>query len=292
MATVQSIAEKNNSTVIDRSVAVPNSTIRERSDRAVNEFGQTQIKGGTSLNDGFFQSIINGYSNLVNTPLALSLIILGVMGLLLESVGNQNGPLERLLAACLSKADTSSGLVKGLSLLIANIVKFLVPHKVLFFSSLMFWGPYAAKPSKNNLWISSVSTVLIALFDFPALELIAIGQLYLCYTQVRNPKYRVLLFLITVVCFFIGTELLKELHTAKPSGTMQGGGSAQPNVAPMKPPTAVHNSHGGALNDLPLVDPLVDELANTGESLKRIVRNNRAGSTTPTPTTKRGAYNR
>lgn len=264
MATVQAVSERANSTVIDRTVSVPNSTTGERSERAVNEFGQAQIKGGTTLSDGFFQSIINGYSNLVNSPLALFLMVFGVVGLLLDATDNDHGPLERLLAMCVAKSKTA-GFIGGFASLLAKIISLLIPVKLAVFAFTMFWSPYMAKPSKNNMYISVAGSAFSVLSTFPPVELVLLGQVYFCYTQVRNPKYKFIIILVGLFCFIIGADLLKEIYSgpsAEHKKKRDGGG---PAVTPNHLPTN------------PVVSPGIDPVALPGTpevtTVKRVIRN-------------------
>lgn len=211
MASVQSIAEKNNSTVIDRSIAKPNATLRERSDRAVNEFGQVQIKGGTTLDDGFFQSVMNGYANLVNSPLALVAMVVGILGLILE-VAQAHGPLQRAANLSATKLNSEAGTTRIIHSFLHLVFKVAAPHSKFLYSAALIWSPYIAKPSKNNMIVSGILSVLVAIHTFPAYDVIFVAQGYLLYTQVRNPKYRLFIFVVVLVLFFIGSEMLKELY--------------------------------------------------------------------------------
>lgn len=210
MATVQQIRDSVDNTIVDRSAPKPNTVNKERSEAAVNQFGQQLIRGGSVLGAGFFDSIITAYSNAVNSPVALMLMVLGVVGLITE-YHSVNGPLERMLAMC-NKHIMDAGVLAQFCKFFAKLLTVLIPVKIFVFTTAMFGSVYIAKPSKRNMIIGCVAVPLFTIIDIGAIELVLAAQTVFLESQLRNPTHKLLMWILLIFVFILGSGFITDIY--------------------------------------------------------------------------------
>lgn len=194
--------------------------------KTYNEAGVQTVKGGSEIGAGFFDAVTSAYTNLVNKPIALILIIVATLGLLSLNHGTLT-PLDTMYNSALNKsntADTPNG-VRSIAAGFAWILSLVIEYQNLLLPGIFFGGIYISKPSENNAWLCASLTVITWLSRFNHLELVALGHLTILFTQVREPIYRLSILLFAVVTVIIGfthmsgyVGLSKLTAVASPSG--------------------------------------------------------------------------
>lgn len=94
---------------------------------------------------------------------------------------------------------------------------------------MVFGACYIAKPSTNNAYSSAILMFTCWFGDFTGIQVFAIAQLYLLFTQMRDPSYRYLIAIIALVTGILGfthTSQLVNLSGLKSVTANGGGGSS------------------------------------------------------------------
>lgn len=198
-----------------RSVFLPQEDGRTKTLNATT--GVQVIKGGQNIDESIVDAITASYANLVNSPVVATVMVILLIAGLAES-NNANGPFEVIQHALESiVADvTESVFVRNSASIVLFLVNILVKFKLRFICVGLFWIPYFAKPSNNNMHISVLLTALAIFRRTDIISDILLSQVYFLYTQVRTPRVRMILMIVGVIVFVIGVANVKEF--VKPSG--------------------------------------------------------------------------
>lgn len=202
--------------------------------RVSNSAGVQTIKGGTYIGQGFFDQCQNAYTNLVNNQLALIMFVVGCLGCI-SLYHSTLTPIDLTHNALLTSAnDTSNSYaLRSISAFLAYLFNLLLTYQTMIFPMLVFGGCYVAKPSTNNAYSASLLILTCWLGSFSGIQIFAIGQLYLLFTQLRDPTYRYLIALAALVSGVLGFQHTAQLVnlaglkavTAGSGGTPGGGGT-------------------------------------------------------------------
>lgn len=173
--------------------------------RTFNEAGIQTVKGGSEIGAGFFDSVTTSYTNLVNSPIALILIIVATLGLL--SLDNSAlTPLDTMYNAALNKSntDTAPYAIRSISAGYAWLLSIIIAFQDFLLPAIFFGGIYIAKPSSNNAWLCSTLTLICWISRMDHLEVAALGHLTILFTQIRDPIYKLGILLFALVTIIIG----------------------------------------------------------------------------------------
>jgi hypothetical protein len=175
--------------------------------RLVNNRGIQVIKGGQTVDQGFFSGIVAAYANLVNNPVVL---ILGAFLLFIYiAEEGQDGPLkilDNILKDLNGKA--TAGWEKGLLSLLIKLVAFLIKYKIQFVQLGFAWLPYLVKPSNNSLYLSIVHSLLIFLMrHWNHLLFILLSQSHFIFVSLRRPLHKLFIIVLTIVFLFVEVEI-------------------------------------------------------------------------------------
>nr|QTW97852.1 hypothetical protein [Riboviria sp.]UUG74083.1 MAG: hypothetical protein [XiangYun hepe-virga-like virus 5] len=204
------VDETLESRIVQRDAVRPNATLPEHSERALNKFGQTYIKGGSALGEGFLDSIITAYSNLTASPFAVVVMVIGALGLLaLHNL--THGPLELLAIKLADHNHELSAAHKSFNSFVLIVVTNLLKIRVAVYTSMLFSGPYIAKPSRRSLVMAVLLSLTLILVSFTTFEVLALSQLFLLETQLRNPRHKAVIWLISFILILIGFHMFSKL---------------------------------------------------------------------------------
>lgn len=171
--------------------------------RTINAAGQQVIKGGSTVDAGFFQSIQDAYANVTQNAPALIYTIFVVMVSAAE-IHEGEGMLENIAYALQEAKNDPNELrwVTTLAGLLLHVVKILVNHKLKFCMISWVWIPFLFKPSTKNMWVSAVLSLFVLIsksLDF--IEIIAISNLFFLWASMRNPTHKLIIVLVGVGVF-------------------------------------------------------------------------------------------
>lgn len=200
------------------------------------------VKGGQTIDLSLVDSVTAAYANLVNSPVVLTaLTVLLVCGL--AEWNNSHGPFEMLqdaLNAIIASADESV-FIKNVAYVLLFFVNIIVKYKIRVIAIGLFWVPYFAKPSSNNMKLSILLSIFVFFRPADLASDLVLSQLYFIYTQVRTPRVRLIIMIVSLVVFVIGFATLKTavtgpgLRVVSPPGT---GGSYKLRGSPSGAPVS------------------------------------------------------
>jgi hypothetical protein len=162
--------------------------------------GAPITKSGQTIGMTFTDSVVASYSNLFNAP-ALAILFFSTIVLYVAEYSQVTmGPIEivinhlkNLIAA---KSITTFTLI--VCTILVKFLTFLLPYKRLVMDVIMFSIPYFRKPSTKNLKVTGILLGVVLLVDSSIFTVIALSQMWFLVTELRNPKHKMLVGVITM----------------------------------------------------------------------------------------------
>nr|QTW97856.1 hypothetical protein [Riboviria sp.] len=223
------VDEATDFTVVQKDTQVANSAAPNTSERAVNKYGQQLIKGGSVLGQEFPDAVVTAYTNLTNSPFALTALIFGSFGLVALALAT-NGPFDYLSHNLNQLVGTSENKIHGVfTKLTASFVAHLLNHKFLVYSGAAFGATYISKPSTKNAVLAAIVSFLVYVLRITAWETLAFAHLFFAHTQLRNPKHK-----LYVVAFLLATIVIGREFTTDVLGPNFINTTAKLYVKPIK----------------------------------------------------------
>lgn len=207
--------------------------------RTFNEAGVQTVKGGSQIGAGFFDSIQSAYTNLVNKPIALFLIIVATLGLLALNHSNLT-PIDTMYNAAYSTSinEDMPYAIRSISSFWTWVLSVVVLYQDFLLPAIFFAGVYLAKPSTNNAWLCAILTLIVWLSGINHIEALCLGHLVILFTQIRDPTYKLGILLFAVVTILIGfAHMSGYVGLSNMKLVTAGNGSAGNPTNPGKPET-------------------------------------------------------
>lgn len=150
---------------------------------------------GQKIDDNFVDSILSCYTNLSMHPVALTVLCVAIFCVMAELVGD-DGPLEGLLEIFTKAFNDKShnSFVRGISNIFVFALKFLVGNKKYMLPVAFMWVPVICKPSKRNIIMAALLSMLVFAKAYSTVELLFFGQLWFLFTALRNPTHKMIIF--------------------------------------------------------------------------------------------------
>lgn len=213
--------------------------------RVFNDAGVQTIKGGSPIGAGFFDAVTSAYTNLVNSPFALVLIVFTTF-IFFTLASDTSTPIvltyNSLLNTSMNEDNPTS--IRSVATLFTYIFQFLVEYEFYVAVIGFLSGIYMAKPSTNNAYLCSVLALILMLAKFSPFEALVLCHLTLIYTQVRDPTYRLIISVLAVVIVIFGYTHISSMTGLADMKTIQvknqklhTGSQFTPNL----PPSVVDN---------------------------------------------------
>nr|DBA11537.1 TPA_asm: putative viral coat [Rabai virus] len=206
-------------------------------ERKVTRQGVTIIRGGQSVSDSLFSAIYSSYANIVYHPIAMALLVTGIMLVVSEHHGTK-GPLETILDFLKSKDDPKE------PVFIRKIVSYLVTvftHIVTYkdkYSALIFVAiAPIAKPSGRNYTTAVILSFFLVLTTYSLLEMLLLSQFFYLHVMLRNPGYKLLMVMACAAVL-----LVDSLFTTPPVAGPPGRAFSAQHTTPT---TTAHPAHKG-----------------------------------------------
>lgn len=204
--------------------------------RVFNDAGVQTIKGGSPIGSGFFDSVTSAYTNLVNSPISLVLIIFASFVFFTLS-SDTSTPLvltyNSLLNTSLSANNPAP--VRSVATFFTYIFSFLVDYEYYFAVFSFLAGIYMAKPSTNNAYLCSVLGIILALTSYSPFEALVLCHLALIYTQIRDPTYRLIIGIVAVIAIIFGYSHMSSMTGLAGMKTITVKNGATANTTPIDP---------------------------------------------------------
>lgn len=238
--------------------------------KVYNASGVQAVKGGQTIETPILEAVITAYSNLSNSPVVGICYLLSVFCAFAE-YNTTDGPLEVIKVALeqlVARTDVSV-MVKNLAGFLIYILILLIKYKTFFISLALFWLPYFAKPSENNMKISLLMSVWVFLKSKDIFADLLLSQVYFLYTQLRSPKVKFALMIIGVCVFAVGfANINSYVSTSREPGVRIGTASehiltgvrsdaAVPSTSPTPKPSVV-KAGDELMHDAPYPTPDVN----------------------------------
>lgn len=172
-------------------------------ERKLTRQGVVTIRGGQTVSDSLFSAIYSSYSNIVYHPIAMALLVTGVMLVISEHHGTK-GPLETILDFLKSKDDPNEPefvrkIVSYLVTIFTHIVTYKDKYSALIFVAI---APIA-KPSSRNCTIAVILSLFLILTKYSLIEMLLLSQCFYLHVMLRNPGYKLLMVLACVAILLI-----------------------------------------------------------------------------------------
>lgn len=234
---------KVNKTVVDEATPQLNDYRSEKSVRVTSEYGKVVEKGGQYLGIDFWNSIFRAYFNLVNRPFALAsflIVILYYCNHLVTSGHVNSNPYH--LAAHNVHAfgnKTQSTVGKSVAWVIFYVLNIINVNADFFTMLLAVWFPFFAKSSKANATLAGMFTLYWIFYLDSHGAIFAFSQGFFLFTQMRDPKSKFFVIMITILCCLLGSSFVYQLFNVKEL-------------------SANYNLTGGAIDEKPVLTPKPD----------------------------------
>lgn len=186
--------------------------------------GRVIYKGGQTVNESFLDSVVSAYCNLVNAPIALFVQVFLLVLLIAET--GKIGPLENaeLAAKAIAGDKTEPVFIRQVMAFVAQVMRFLIAHKMKFIPIGLIFIPAIAKPSSKNIMASLMLSIMVLLNKFVNNELLLLSQLYFLFVMLRNPRHKFAIAAVMVAIFMLGITLNASDSPQTPGNTVDGGG--------------------------------------------------------------------
>lgn len=205
--------------------------------------GVQVVKGGQRYGMSLPEEVVASYTNLVNNSTAM-LFLIFLLFVYAAEENDTEGPLEKIqdiINSITNDPDTAQwekSFARGLSI----INRFLIKYKTEFILTGFAWFPYLAKPSTNNVIMSTAHTILIFLMKstWSFATFFFLSQAHFLYTSVRTPSHKIIILLVTVFALFTDLEIeAKFFGKSKiPSSTSSNPVSSSGYPSSSTPPPA------------------------------------------------------
>lgn len=195
---------------------------RDEQRKGVDYAGREIVKGGQTVNESFFSGVTKAYTNLVNQPVVLIILIFLSMLFFEEYLEKKEGLFENIQAAFRSAAEkekTNSFFARFYKSIADDLIQYLIKYKFKITLGGLALVPAMAKRSGKNMVTSGIIClfVLVATADREQAYLFnfyIITQLWLLFTLLRNPTHKwmisVLAVIIVVFWYDIGGHIVDE----------------------------------------------------------------------------------
>lgn len=169
--------------------------------------GITLVRGGQTVDEGFFESVLKVYTNLSNSSAVLVVFVVLVFAFVAEEA-ETDGPFEQILSLINNAFATStSDTDKKILSLLQTVFKFFVTWKIRILLQGFIWLPSFARPSTNNYIISAVVSLLsFVLRGWSTWDFLILSQFHLVFSSVRKPSHKLFVFAIALLLFFVGVN--------------------------------------------------------------------------------------
>lgn len=166
--------------------------------------GAPLIRSGQRIGDTFTDSVVSSYSNLINAPLVFVVFAATVVVHLGEFVGQENGPLELLLATLIEskKIYHDVKILNILAILAIQIVRGIIKWKWWVLPSVTLMVPYMRKPSSKNLKTTALLILITILLQGAHATTFFLAQFWYLITEMRNPRHKFFLAICLFIVFF------------------------------------------------------------------------------------------
>lgn len=191
--------------------------------------GIQSIRGGQRVGDGFIDSVINAYANLMYHPISLFMLFLGVF-IFVAELNNTHGPLELMLAAFTQYMSdpTHPQYLVNLASIMVMILNFLVKYKIYVASMCLLLFTTVSKPSTRTFIVTAFLAIYVLYVKhMTVLEIFIVSQLFFLFCNLRTPSHKLaiaalaglifmttILDLKTVVNNDMSTKTVSELYSA------------------------------------------------------------------------------
>ncbi|URQ09138.1 hypothetical protein [Halyomorpha halys negev-like virus 1] len=185
--------------------------------KAVNSYGISVMRGGNVLGSSFLDGIYDAYSNLMSyQPLATLLMVISIfyyVSMIIDKPALTPFNLihKNLLTARNSTTTSPGKALLSTFLLVSDTVK---KYPAIAAGACAAGFPYLSKPSTRNAWIAAFLFVAIQFMNFSPLGILALSQLFFLLVQLRNPKHKMFVVAIAIICLFVGHETLSTLSAS------------------------------------------------------------------------------
>lgn len=247
------LGNTNKPTFVEQPITLTDTIVRQnqqgindptatQSSRAENAFGKSIDRGGQVLGIGFFNGIVNAYSNLVYVPLAVLLMVISSVYYVNEILKHTTDNIFTVMVkgALKSQGVDQGVIINAIITMTVGVLHFLAKYEPYVALTAAVWFPYFAKPSKRNGWTSAFLNFFGLFIVTQNLILLLLSHGYFLFTQLRAPMHKALIltFVITVCIFgqnFVGNLVgLSDIQT-KYSG---GGEPESPQIPGQPEPTS------------------------------------------------------
>lgn len=195
--------------------------------------GPSFIKGGHLWFEGFHDAVVTSYSNMVNSPMYLTLYTLAVITMVARLAGVST-PAHSLMEQALETYKSSTGPVQIISRAAYLVFKILSTYDKLFMNASFIWVVYLYKPSGKNMYFSMFLTLIAVIFSSLNEFYLFLGsQLWFLFTQLRAPQHKMILVTCVIVlltAMYAGTMDVPT-PTSSPTSTAE-----TPTTTTYKPP--------------------------------------------------------
>lgn len=164
------------------------------------------IKSGQRIGqETFVSSIIASYSNMAYNPVALFIFILAITIAFAEDT--DNGPLE-IFKKKLETINNDKIFIYKLAQILLGVVIFLINNKYMFVKVCFASIPALVKPSSKNIIITIAFIIFVYLFtEWNALEIFVIAQFWYLFTEIRDPKIKIVIMILFCLTCYIAWVL-------------------------------------------------------------------------------------
>lgn len=172
-----------------------------------NKDGLQTVRSGQTVEDTFFDAILASYANMSHSPLAL-LLMFTVIAELISMFFTTQGPFQYLTMELKSVVSDESvnkfirAMARPVYWFFSNVV---VPYNLAFINVSMLSIPTVCKPSTKNIYLTILFSFIVVIFSkIGALEIFIFTQFYFLYTELRNPKHKLIIILLVFAVFLTG----------------------------------------------------------------------------------------
>lgn len=173
------------------------------------------VPNNVSNQPSFVQNLLSGYYKILNNPLALSLLVISVLGIIAEQ-NNRDGPLELILSALNSfLKDEKSGVLKTVVELLVKLLNVLIQHKIRVLLIMSIIPIMLIYPGDSVLVVSLILTIYALIYYKHPLIVLAVVQTTFLYYSLNGLFDKIVLALIVVYLVF-DNDSLNLIFSKKP----------------------------------------------------------------------------
>lgn len=175
--------------------------------------GRAVVKHGLTGDEGFLQSLLITYTNLLNHFHFIIAYLFVLSVFFFEIADAEIGPLEMIRNTSQDIIDDPNAYAfeKPIAVFFRGFMNLVIPYKMRLVSCLFAFFTWSFKPTKSNLIVGFIICLMVFFFrKWHAIDFIIVSQFHHMFASLRNPVHKLIVIIIGVFILFISVEMGKS----------------------------------------------------------------------------------